>query len=199
MSYALRLDSYAAKVVRRMPELEGKKSIGRGMFSAVFDGSRPDRVWKMTVDSVGYWLLNCCAYGVSGSHFPKLYQTLRDVGEVKVGGVETPIYLYEIERLQKLQAGSLAKKTARSIVDLLDNGFNNSRWSASMRLKGLSEAKGVSRSLRSAFSALCDFTDNYPDAGMDMHMTNFMQRKDGKLVITDPFCDHEVVSRVRHS
>lgn len=183
---ALKLNDWAVKDAMRRPELTGKKPIARGTFSAVFEGSRPDTVFKMTVDSVGYWLLNCQAARVEGRHFPTVVKNHRDIGETAVGGKKFPIYLFEMERLTKLQIGSAARKTALKISKAVGWG------TASQALKWLADADGLSETLREAVLDVQQFANYYENAHLDMHMANFMQRPDGELVITDPLFDNEV-------
>lgn len=186
MKKALRLDDYAIKQLRTLPELAGKNPIGRGVFSAVFDGSRPDTVFKLTVDSVGYWFLNCAAARVEGKHFPKVIKNHGDVGEIKVGSDKFPVFLYEIERLSPLKQGSEAKKTASWLV----RKQRSINWfGAGAQLKEIAEVANISRGLKKAIQNVQNFTCYYDNARMDMQMANFMERRNGDLVITDPLFD----------
>ena len=76
------------RAIASNPLLAGKKPIGRGAFSLVFDGSKPSTVFKLTLDRAGYWLLNCCVAGVRGKHFPRVHQDYNDIGVTKVRGEE---------------------------------------------------------------------------------------------------------------
>lgn len=62
----------AIQPLREHPLLKGKKLIGRGMFSAVFE-TGPDTVLKLTVDSVNYALLVGPARMI-GAHFPHVLE-----------------------------------------------------------------------------------------------------------------------------
>lgn len=193
MTLAFNLNDGQMRDLRQLPELKGKKLIGRGMFSAVFEGSTPDTVLKMTVDSVGFWLLNCCAAGVSGEHFPEVVKNHHDVGVVKVGKVEFPVYLFEMERLVKLKVDSAAKKLARKI-STSQLKISRASWSSDVtgQLKELANVAKLPETLRQAIRDVENFASNYPKAQLDMHMGNFMQRENGDLVITDPMFDTEV-------
>lgn len=193
MSLAFNLNHWKMRDLRQLPELKGKKLIGRGMFSAVFEGSTPDTVLKMTVDSVGYWLLNCCAAGVGGEHFPKVIKNHHDVGEVNVGKTEFPVYLFEMERLVKLKVGSAAKKLARKI-STSQLKISRASWSSDVtgQLGELASVAKLPETLRQAIRDVENFAGNYPNAQLDMHMGNFMQRENGDLVITDPMFDTDV-------
>lgn len=193
MSLAFNLNDWAMRDLRQLPELKDKKLIGRGMFSAVFEGSRPDTVLKMTVDSVGYWLLNCCAAGVSGDHFPRVIKNHHDIGVVDVGKTEFPVYLFEMERLVKLKVGSATRKLARKI-STSQLKISRASWSSDVtgQLGELANVAKLPETLRQAIRDVESFASNYPNAQLDMHMGNFMQRENGDLVITDPLFDVEV-------
>jgi len=192
MRKALRLNDWSVKqAIESRPELAGKKPIGRGLFSAIYEGTKPGRVLKVTVDDIGYWMLNDRCVGLSGKHFPKLYQNFGVIGEIKRGGSAFPIYMFEVERLEPLAAGSDARKIARATgnasyrASLIAGGSRANCYDVLCELK----VPGVARSVRRALSALRDFASYFSHGTLDMHMGNFMQRKDGTLVITDPIAN----------
>ena len=67
------------------PLIAGKKPIGRGAFSMVFDGSKPSTVFKMTIDRAGYWLLNCWVSYDTGNAYHAAVKAAAGA-EVRFGG-----------------------------------------------------------------------------------------------------------------
>jgi hypothetical protein len=197
---ALRLDNRDVKLAMNHPLLKDKKPIGRGVFSAVFEGTRKNTVLKMTVDDISYCLLNDWTVGVKHRHFPRVIENHGDIGAVRISGMQYPIYLYEVERLEKLKNGSDTKRLAQMISRSKDKVHWNSisRWDdytrAYMELTIMARDAMLPRSIRNALSLLSDFCSNMPGSTLDMHLGNFMQRKNGELVITDPLANVEIMN-----
>lgn len=191
---ALNLTAPGVKRARQLPQLKGKKPIGRGTFSALFDGERPDTVLKLTVDSTSYWMSNCCAAGCAGPHFPRVVRNHRDVGEVTVRGVTYPIFLYEVERLERLKTGGEAarqfrvfKSIAKQATTACSSIPNREAAPAVMEMMADLAAKAdLPGSLRHAISDLSNFVRAYDDVFIDIHRANVMQDSEGTLVINDP-------------
>lgn len=179
--------------------------IGCGQFSAVFEGSRPDTIHKLTIDPVAYWLFNDGYVGVEGKHFPKTVEDYSDVGEVVIHANlrsgrprKVPIYLYEQERLQPLPMKSEQRKLAKKIIDKARGGTTVSVRSPTGRVRDVDTAKAkletlasqedLPESVREASEQLADFCDYYDDLFLDMHFGNFMVRPEtGDLIFSDPF------------
>jgi hypothetical protein len=64
-----------------------------------------------------------------------------------------------------------------------------------MTLEKLVMEKSLSTSVKNAIKQLCDFCHNMPGAILDMHMGNFMQRRNGELVITDPLASALILNK----
>lgn len=176
------------KAVLNSPQLAGKKAFARGHFSAVFEGSREDTVYKMTTDSVSYWLLNCSAAGVSGVHFPNLISDHSDIGEFEIDDEIFPIYLYEIERLLELKEKDENYYFAK-IVQIKAKQVLHDRISPKRQVRRKDYCDLLPDSLDDAVKQLGNFAESYANAELDLHMGNFMQRQNGELVISDPFFD----------
>ena len=186
----LRLTDDNVKLARQHAEIKGKKPIARGCFSAIFDGSKPSTVFKLTVDPIGYWMLNCSAARVEGKHFPKVVQDLQEVGTTNIRSKEYSIYLFEMERLLPLKRYAENYQEARSVVTGTWN-MGRKSFSTSDRIGSiLTSNQKISRSVKRALKELERFAKDYGNnMALDMHMGNFMQRKDGTLVITDPMAE----------
>ena len=193
----LKLNDWRVKLALRHEALQGKKCIARGVFSAIYEGSKPNTVFKVTVDSFGYWMLNCAYYGVKHKHFPRIIEDHGVIGEIKLGCDEYPIYLFEMERLEKLEVGSGSRKVASGISSKSRRSIGKSysrrclgdNDRASVVIGDMKKNTLIPRSIRSALGQLTEFCVNYPNASVDMHLGNFMQRKNGDVVITDPLMD----------
>ncbi len=204
---ALLLTDPAVKMIRRMPELAGKRPIGRGVFSAVFDGTRPDTVLKLTVDSRSYGLSNDGCVRCDGPHFPRVVNNFGEVGESIIRQEEYPIYLYEVERLSKLQAGSVAAKQARALLNASIRASGRAPYSPRSEHTALSIATAlvdeanddetIPVSLHTALEDLRDWIGCHDDISIDLHRGNLMQDSAGVLVINDPICHDSLLRSLR--
>lgn len=198
MKKALRLDCWDVKqILNSHPDLKGKKPIARGCFSAVFEGTRPNTVIKVTMDDIGYYMLNDGMFGIRGKHFPKVIKNHGEIGSIHRRGRNFSIYAFEMEKLEKLQTGSDARKIARKTYHatgdaLRSAGYSNQCYDVLCFLK----VPGIQRSLRNAINQLRDFANYFNHGAIDMHMGNFMQRKDGTLVITDPIANMVIYKQI---
>lgn len=193
----LRLDDWRVKLALQHEALKGKKCIARGAFSAVYEGSKPNTVLKVSVDNLGYWMLNCRATKVSHWHFSRVIENHGCIGDMKIGGVDFPIYLVEIERLENLKVGSDAKRLAtllskqqrRSTMKCIS--LNSQIGDSTSTVDAITDILNSRppRSVSNALKQLREFCESYAGARLDMHLGNFMQRKNGELVITDPLMD----------
>lgn len=192
---ALRLDNPDVKNVMQHRLLKGKKPIARGVFSAIFEGTQKNTVLKMTVDDVSYWMLNDVYSHVTHRHFPKALVNHQDIGKTNVNGEILPIYLYEMEKLEKLDRVSDNRRLAREICNGEDRASHQvmTVWTDPMHsvnvLAGMIQDNSLPRGIRNALSQLSDFCRLVPGGTLDMHIGNFMQRKNGELVITDPLAN----------
>lgn len=198
---ALRLDHWGVKQAMRHPLIAGKKPIGRGVFSAVFEGTRKNTVLKMTCDDIGYWMLNDPYVGVKHRHFPKVVESHGEIGTMTIGREEHTIYLFEMEKLNRLETGSEAKRLSRQITMTGNSASYNieGSWRSCSRtaavLANMVEDKALPKSIRNALTQLCDFCHNISGGTLDMHGGNFMQRDNGELVMTDPLANMKIHER----
>lgn len=175
--------------------LRGKKILGRGMFAAVFEGRSPDTVLKMTTCQYSYWMLNCSCCAVRNPMFPRLIENFGEIGEMKLHGISYPIWLYEVERLQKVAPSSPQKRLRRKIIHKVASEALPKSWAVPSEFMGqfvfdhLACDEELPEDVRDAMGELADFCSNYPGARADLAGGNFMQRSDGQLVINDPVFD----------
>jgi len=198
---ALRFDHWGVKQARKHEVLVGKKPIGRGTFSAVFDGTRKNTVLKMTVDDSAYWLLNDWAVCVNHWHFPRVVKNYGEIGNTRIGRFDFPIYLYEIERLEKVSGPN------KRLVNLICGAEDNSRrmamgknWEerpkAAKVLDLMLEDKALPRTIHNALRQLRNFADHM-DGSLDLHSGNFLQRANGELVMSDPIANMKIWDEAR--
>lgn len=190
MIRVLRLNDSGVRQALRHPLLAGGKLIGRGVFSAIFEGNN-NSVMKLTADSVNYRMLNGDSC-VKHRHFPKVVANHTTVGKVTIAGMDFPLYLYEVEKLQRLHrnsdAGRLAWKMAEKQRHWAHSDFTD--FSVSVITVGeMTKDTKLPRAMRNALAQLEAFILSCPDGILDMHFGNFMQRANGELVLTDPLFD----------
>ena len=195
---ALRLDHWEVKLALRHPLLEGKKPIGRGCFSAIFEGTRKNTVLKLTVDDIGYWLFNCWATKVEHRHFPRIINRHDDIGTVKLRGTDYPLFLFEMEKLEKIKPGTDAKRLAMKIQNTARTASSKTGlWMrddlrSAMMVQHMMQDTTLPRSIRNALGQLENFCCGIRGGQMDLHVNNMMQRKNGDLVITDPLANMSI-------
>lgn len=200
---ALRKDHLGVQMALRHPLLDGKKMIGRGVFSMVFEGTRKNTVLKMTVDNIGYYAFNDYMCGVRHKHFPRVTDCHGEIGTVRLGKHEESIYLYEMERLQPLKVGSEARRLARSIANAAATASGQHFWRTSEDIRAMLtfgsmlQDKSLPRSIRNALQQLEEFCGRMPGGSVDLHMHNMMMRKNGDLVIIDPVANMQIWRNAR--
>jgi hypothetical protein len=110
------------------------------------------------------------------------------VGELDYG---VPLFLIEMEALDRLVVGTTARKHCLSVSRHLRQSFEEATTpSESLRVVS---ARQPDDEIHRALLLLADFLEpRWPAANMDLHVGNFMRRPNtGEAVITDPFMDLE--------
>ena len=199
----LRLDQPGTQRALLHPLLAGRKVIGRGAFSLVFEGTKKNTVLKLTVDSCNYFMLNCWAYRVEHRHFPRVVERHGDIDVVRINGHDYPLFLFEIEKLQHLERGTDSYRLARLLRQSANTASSGVLWKmeedvrATVTLGSMMKDAALPRSVRNALGQLEEFCSNYEDFGLDLHMGNMMQRKNGELVLTDPLSNVALLEEAR--
>ena len=196
--------------LRKLTQIRDKALIGRGVFSAVFEGSRENRVYKLSADGIAYSLLNDSAAKVRHNLLPKVYDDFGIVDEVRVGGEVYPVYLYEIERLYRMSRDNLAWHQAKVIIKAATkaNATAMSGWpnvdefeESVMTIEELRKMHHILPGpVRSVFTMIRDFGRMMGgNMAIDLHMGNFMARANDSLVLSDPICQVDLLKKVRHA
>jgi hypothetical protein len=199
------------KTVRQLranhPILKGKKLLASGQFSGVFECSETT-VLKLSIDEQSYNFLKALDES-NQKHFPKLMTDYGEVGRfvtsrnIKVTAIskpiqyDVPLYLYEVEKLQKIPASTENRKIITRISKdwrALDNGlFCESRQERALKianaLRENVELLKFNPTIMNAVDTLAAFVHQNEGAFADLHGMNFMQRDDGTLVFSDPIGD----------
>lgn len=197
MIRALRLDCPGIRFARQHKLLAGKSLIARGAFSAIFDGRKKDTILKMTIDDASYWLLNDPVVGVKHCRVPRVVENFGEIGEVRINGKGYAVYLYEIERLVKIQRGTPAARLAKFLMGRCQccSDGSDSWWRdpehAREVFRELSKDGEITQSFRNAFARMADFC-RHVDCHIDLHSANLMRRPNGELVITDPIANMNI-------
>lgn len=195
---ALRKDCFGVQEALRHPLLDGKKLLGRGAFSMVFEGTRKNTVLKLTVDDIGYYAFNDWAVGCRHRHFPRIVKSHGDVGDTRINRRDYSLFLYEMERLAPLEVGSEARKLARRIMNVGATASGKYHWRtgedvrAMLTFGEMVRDKSIPRSVRNAIQQLEEFCGSVPGGSVDLHMRNMMMRKNGDLVIVDPLANMKI-------
>lgn len=178
-------------IVKSVPQLAGKRLIGRGAFAAVFEGSRPNTVYKLTSDAVSYWVL-CDPYvGVKHRLLPKVVHNYGEVSEFRIKAEMFPVYLLELERLLPIRRGTPEKK----LVRLIEKASHPRRFDDDERelfMRASHRSNGLPPAVRQALRMLGDFVVNFPNAHADLCAQNFMRRVSGDVVFSDPLFDRQM-------
>lgn len=205
------------------PALKGRKLLASGQFSGVFESGNPDTVLKLSIDDMGYKML-FGAEALQGDYFVR---TIKDYGIVghfttsknlpesshaRPKKTRVPMYLYEIERLHKVPSlgenRRIINKLCKRLRELDTFSVIESRSERGvMCLADLSGDRTLTAKpeLSRAIIDLAEFLYKHKDAFADLHTGNFMQRKDGTLVLSDPvgsaviYCNHNAFKPVAYN
>lgn len=192
----IKLTDMAVRRLRRLPMLQGKKRIGKGHFSIVFEDT-PDTVIKVTTDQAHHAMLTNESYGLRGDHFPRVVEDFGRMEEKIVFGQGIPLFLVRMERLDKLQRGTEQARLATKLCRAAMNSHGSNIMKATSvetisksMINDVAKHDWVPDSVRGALDELHDFCTYCPNAKLDFHFANFMTRPaTGELVLADPIYD----------
>ncbi len=169
------------------PLLQGKREIGRGEYSIVFDKGDGERVYKVISSPADYFLYTA-EDRPRGPHFPIVHADHGIVGRACSG---YPFHLLEMEKLYPLPVGSDAALLAAKLLEMY--------WSACQQWSRLGMDMGrialhhmvthpldINEGMRESLRALSDFIEEYQVLPDLLNADNLMMRKDGTLVLSDP-------------
>ncbi len=168
----------------RHPALKGKRALARGTFCAVFEGSTPSTVYKLTLDRSHYAYMTD-GLSPSGDFKPRLIEDFGTIGQT-TSGLE--LYLLEVERLEKLPRGNSAAQVIRRVV----KHYRNSGYKELPCEPG--DVKGLDGKLARFLCQLNWFIQNFGYTFDGKVGNNFLYRpEDGHLVVSDPVFDAQLL------
>lgn len=166
------------------------RRIARGGNSIIYEGSKPNTVFKLTVDPAAWWALADPYFALKGKHFLKLIQAIGEVGEsTRRPGM--PLYLMEIERLENPRGRSKASFAYRHLSRKYDYTINDSVLRGVEWICHSIKEKRVKGSLKTALLQIVEFIQTF-DCYPDIHAGNIMRRGD-IWVFSDPVASRDVV------
>lgn len=189
----IRQNDKAVRKTQRLTAVAGRKLLARGVTTLVFEGERPDLVYKLTVDQVAYELAEAQrSWECNG--LPRTGQLFGQVGTTSEGNA---IWLFEQERLSKLGVGSAPRKLCMGVSRLV--------WSQYEHCDTVDEVLASAQpsisdaGLAAAASQLATFAATRRERlRLDLHASNFMLREaSGQAVVSDPFLDTTAKHRVQ--
>lgn len=205
-------DPDVKKIRQSHPALKGRKLIGSGQYSGVFESDNPDTVLKLSIDEASYLFHNDAFLRPESHHFSQAvrdfgrvgtFTTSKNVTRTKLTNpveLQVPIYLYEIEKLHKIPQGTPNSLLSRRIAKDWRDGDERSQV-----IDYRPRAKDIVRHLRDnafyqhdnptvidALEELAQFVQDYDRAFVDLHGANMMQRADGTFVFSDPIGDDRI-------
>lgn len=171
------------RLALKHPLLVNRPVIGRGAYSIVLDDD--ESVFKLTIDRAAYELAERQSRWQCAG-LPAIQGLHGMVGSIDCG---VPLFLIEMERLQKLETGTATRSRCLSIARQLRRYLKDGE-TPYRRLRDVGTRQpddGIGRAL----VLLAEILDSrWPAAELDLHGANFMQRPcSGEAVIADPFMD----------
>lgn len=205
-------DPLVKEIRKNHPALAGRKLIGSGQYSGVFESDNENTVLKLSIDEASYLFHTDALYRPDSHHFANVihnfgrvgtFTTSKNVTRTKLTNpieLQVPIYLYEIERLHKIPQGTSNATLSRRIAKDWREGDKQSQVPDYR-----SRAKDIAHHLRDnafyqhdnptiidALDELAQFMQDYDRAFVDLHGANMMQRADGTFVFSDPIGDDRI-------
>lgn len=204
-------------VLKQQEVLHGAKKIGKGFFSGVYQGKNENTVLKLSFCGVSYDFLKTKS---ENKHFPKVINDFGEVGTYTVGQgrescrfykvveFDSPLYLYEIEKLEKLNTEN--KRFVRVFCNAMYKIWHEFEESIKEKSEESIEEGSFEYSVKRLLETdILNGRDEFKQALMelvkyhkkgktitDISQQNFMQRNDGTIVFIDPFCDKEIFDKV---
>lgn len=180
------------RMALKHPLLIGKPVIGRGAYSVILAGE--ESVFKLTIDKANYGLAEHQARWLC-SGLPVILGLHGQVGLTDGGN---PLFLIEMELLQRLGTGTAA---ARSRCLTLSRELRRYLMEGDIPATRLRKAHTLQPDdgIGQALLLLAEIVEcQAPDTELDLHRSNFMWREhSGEAVITDPVMDLQTRDRVR--
>jgi len=173
----------------------GWRFIAKGAFSAVYRKPAEPFVLKFnTRPDIGFALYARLIRKFNNTHFP----VISDQKTIEVG--EHRYFLYLVERLNKIPVRP-AKKIVLWIKQCIRQGYFSEERDPAAAIESIrreysplfAELLTQQPDMFRAIQILKQPTNDMSYIGLDMHEGNIMQRKDGTIIFTDPYCNFDEV------
>jgi hypothetical protein len=173
--------TYDKKFEHKMAEL-GWKFLDNGKFASVFFNPKKNYVVKLTFrEDTGYARYVRVLQGNPNPHFPKISA----VKTLTFG--ETNYYIYLIERLYPISNKDRREYYRDSFQSILN--FPKKSLKEIFRQHYDSPIPDILAENPKLVQALRIIGNNVENGWLDLHADNFMKRKDGTIVLTDPYSE----------
>ena len=170
-------DPCVDRIINENGLLRDADLLGAGTFCMTFTGKKSTRVFKLTADKTHHAYLTdgTC---VGNLFKPRVYNDFGVIGKTAYG---VDVFLLEVERLKDLVSGSNHEKLVSNLI-YFENV--NGRLPESKK-----DAPALDPELFLFMRSLNKFVNMQSSARFDLCESNFMQRKNGRLIFNDPVCD----------
>lgn len=204
-------DPIVRKIRASHPMLQGQKLIGSGQFSGVFEGIAPNTVLKLSIDEASYKFHTRLKGHKSAKHFSRMTDDFGIVGTFTTSKnitrtaltnpieLNVPIYLYEVEKLEKIKPKTDNRKLAMRLTKdwrSIDHAALHEDYCKRVgKIVSVLADQDYYRSQPSILQSLdfiAEFMLDYDGAFVDLHGANMMQRDDGTFVFSDPVGDSRI-------
>jgi hypothetical protein len=208
--------SIVQKLRHHHPVLKGRRLLDSGKFSGIFEGSTENSVFKLSIDKASYFFNTNGDHYHANQHFIKLIKNYGEVGiyalpnkrkqpkSTPTDSPQVPIYLYEVEKLNKITTNTKNHELVRHLVRnwqkfqglSSSEDLNNSIVRFANHLKHVNSEQHLPDTVIRALEEIARFISRYAKEGAftDIHPLNMMQRNDGTFVFSDPLADFQIYS-----
>lgn len=167
--------------------------LGRGVFSNVYGANKNSSVYKIglvdtDVENDPYLSYLYKIKNEKNPFFPKVHNLTIFKSTV------SSFYMVEMEKLYPCKEHSLndqsydIRENLLSLFECRNHDFSQKEWQSMIHLY----KKYGNKEAENLFITLASLLENFKN---DIHKDNMMMRKNGQLVITDPFCPKHMETR----
>jgi len=170
----------------------GWEVLGNGVNSVALDKPGSDFIIKVSVNNdKGFNRYVLLTHKANNPHFPKISNMRR----INSHGIVFYIYLIEkLEPVEKTEFNDVLLKYLRWEADQMGWDYFDAHshvWESDYEKEVLDYIGGHPKLIQAIHQISGNYINMKGQFRIDLHQNNFMQRKDGTIVITDPFIYEE--------
>lgn len=178
------LDSIgSSSLAEKFVSSQGYKKIGSGQFSTVYESVDSSHVIKIQkMKDLMWWSFAEYTQDNFNEHFP-------DIHQIVVTDPSKRLVAASMERLEMIPSSNWEKQPYRGMLEFLSfRGYNKLLVKMAIRPGNKKRARDFYDENFELANAIDEAADHIMDRGgvFDMHANNFMMRRNGQIVITDP-------------